>query len=103
VILATRVNLAKDEVHRHKGFCTKDLPEPVDLVDLLTTPVACCAPARRAFPTGPTARTRPLKAVVLGWATTGSPAAGWLRSIGPKQWYDCAVNAPAARACLSVP
>jgi hypothetical protein len=103
VTLATRVNLAKIKVHRHKVFCTKDLIERVDLVDLLATPDAFCAPAGRAFPTGSATRTRPLKAVVLGWATTGSPAAGWLRSDRPKPRYGCPVNAPAAHACLSVP
>jgi hypothetical protein len=77
------VDLVKNKVHRYKVFCTKDLIERVGLVDLLTTPDACCAPARRAFPTGSATPRRPLNAVVLGCATTGSLAAGWLRSIRP--------------------
>jgi hypothetical protein len=75
------VDLTKDKVHRHNILCPKDLIERVDLVDLLTTPGASCAPARRALLIGSGARTRPATVVLAGLATAGWPAASWLRSI----------------------
>jgi hypothetical protein len=85
VNLGHSVDLTKDKVHRHNILCSKDLSENVDLVDLVATPDVFCAPARQAFSTGSGARTRPVKGVVVGRATAGSPAASWLRSIRPKR------------------